>query len=191
MNHGADWPALPEPTLPVIGKAPFGILVTGVGGTGVVTISAILGMAAHLAGKGVGVIDMAGLAQKGGAVYCHVKIGNAPEDVHAIRIAAGEADLVLGCDLIVSGTKKVLAAINKDDPGVFVNTAEVYPGDFTRNADFTLASQRIKRAIVATAGQYTGFVDATSTATALLGNSIGANMVMLGFAYQRGFVPLS
>ena len=190
LEAGDGWPALPQPTLPTSGRTPYGVLVTGVGGTGVVTISAILGMAAHLAGKGVGVIDMAGLAQKGGAVYCHVKIGERPEDVNAIRIAAGEADLVLGCDLVVSGTKKVLAAIEKDETGVFINTAEVFPGDFTRNADFNLSGERIKRAIAAAAGQHTDFVDATSIATALLGNSIGANMFMLGFAYQRGFVPL-
>jgi indolepyruvate ferredoxin oxidoreductase len=191
MHDGDGWPALPDPTLPTIGKVPFGILVTGVGGTGVVTISAILGMAAHLENRGVGVIDMAGLAQKGGAVYCHVKIGRRPADVHAIRIAAGEASLVLGCDLVVAGTKKVLAAIEKDETGVFVNTAEVYPGDFTRNADFTLSAERIKSAIQSTAGAHTGFVDASGAATALLGNSIGANMFMLGYAYQKGFVPLS
>ena len=190
MEAGDGWPTLPQPTLAAIGRTPYSVLVTGVGGTGVVTISAILGMAAHLAGKGVGVIDMAGLAQKGGAVYCHVKIGNTPADVHAIRIAAGEADLVLGCDLVVSGTKKVLAAVEKDETGVFVNTAEVYGGDFTRNADFSLSGERIKRAIAGAAGQHIGFVDATAMATTLLGNSIGANMFMLGFAYQRGFVPL-
>ena len=190
VNHGDAWPALPEPNLPAIGKTPFSVLVTGVGGTGVVTISAILGMAAHLAGKGVGVIDMAGLAQKGGAVYCHVKIADVPANVHAIRIAAGEADLVLGCDLVVSGTKKVLAAIEKDETAVFVNTAEVYPGDFARDADYSLSGERIKRAIAAATGQHIDFVDATSVATALLGNSIGANMFMLGFAYQRGRVPL-
>jgi indolepyruvate ferredoxin oxidoreductase len=191
MEAGDGWPALPTPVLPTIGKRPFAVLVTGVGGTGVVTISAILGMAAHLEGKGVGVIDMAGLAQKGGAVYCHVKIGNTPEDVHAIRIAAGEANVVLGCDLVVSGTKKVLAAIEKDETGVFVNTAEVYPGDFTRNADFNLSGERIKRAIQSAAGVNTGFVDATGASTALLGNSIGANMFMLGYAFQKGFIPLS
>ncbi|HMN74396.1 MAG TPA: indolepyruvate ferredoxin oxidoreductase family protein, partial [Rhodoblastus sp.] len=120
-----------EPKLPTIGAQPYSILISGVGGTGVVTISAILGMAAHLEGKGVGVIDMAGLAQKGGAVYCHVKIANRPEDVHAIRVAAGEADLALGCDLVVAGTKKVLAAIEKGQTGVFVNSAEVYPGEIT------------------------------------------------------------
>ncbi|MFV0281599.1 MAG: indolepyruvate ferredoxin oxidoreductase family protein, partial [Rhodoblastus sp.] len=179
-----------EPELPAIGAQPYSILISGVGGTGVVTISAILGMAAHIEGKGVGVIDMAGLAQKGGAVYCHVKIANRPQDVHAIRVAAGEADLALGCDLVVAGTKKVLSAINKGETGVFVNSTEVYPGEITRMADFALPGERVKAAIRDAAGENHGFVDASAAATALLGNSIGANMFMLGFAWQRGFVPL-
>src|SRR5262249_9508800 len=103
----------------------------------------------------------------------------------------GEADLVLGCDLVVSGTKKVLASVRKGETGVVVNTAEVYPGDFTRNADFSLPAERIKRTIRSAAGEDTSFVDASSIATHLLGNSIAANMFMLGFAYQKGFVPLS
>ncbi len=154
------------------------------------TIGAILGMAAHLEGKGCGSIDMAGLAQKGGAVYSHVKIAARPEDVHAIRVAAGEADLVLGCDLVVSGTKKVLAAMRKDETGVVVNTAEIFPGDFTHNPDFSIPSERIKRAIRQVAGEGVNFIDATGVATALLGNSIAANMFMLGFAWQKGLVPL-
>ncbi|GAC1549841.1 MAG: indolepyruvate ferredoxin oxidoreductase family protein [Beijerinckiaceae bacterium] len=186
-----NWPALPTPKLRAIGETPYGILVTGVGGTGIVTISAILGMAAHIENKGVGIIDMAGLAQKGGAVYCHVKIANRAEDIHAIRVAAGEADLVLGCDLVVAGTKKVLSSIDKGETGIVVNTAEVYPGDFTRNADFSLPSERVKRALRAAAGEGISFIDATSIATTLMGNSIAANMFMLGFAWQQGFVPLS
>jgi indolepyruvate ferredoxin oxidoreductase len=184
----ADVP-LPRPVLPEIGK-PYGILVTGVGGTGVVTIGAILGMAAHLEGKGCGSIDMAGLAQKGGAVFSHVKIGAKLDDIHAIRVAAGEADLILGCDLVVSSTKRVLAAIRKDETGVLVNTAEIYPGDFTRNADFSLPIERIKRTIRESAGGGVTFVDATGIARVLLGNSIAANMFMLGLAWQKGFVPL-
>src|SRR5947209_2016419 len=189
--EAGNWPALPVPKTRAIGETPYGILVTGVGGTGIVTISAILGMAAHLENKGVGIIDMAGLAQKGGAVYCHVKIANKPEDIHAIRVAAGEADLVLGCDLVVAGTKKVLASIDKGETGVVVNTAEVYPGDFTRNADFSLPAERVKRALRSTAGDTVSFIDATSIATTLMGNSIAANMFMLGFAWQQGLVPLS
>jgi indolepyruvate ferredoxin oxidoreductase len=120
-----------------------------------------------------------------------VKIAAKPDDIHAIRVAAGEADLVLGCDLVVSGSKKVLAAVRKDETGVVVNTAEVYPGDFTRNADFSLPTERIKKAIRDAAGNDVHFVEAGQIATALLGNSIAANMFMLGFAYQRGFVPLA
>jgi indolepyruvate ferredoxin oxidoreductase len=184
------FPALPEPQLPSLTHRPYGILVTGVGGTGVVTIGAILGMAAHIEDKGSGAIDMAGLAQKGGAVYSHVKIAPRPEDIHAIRVAAGEADLILGCDLVVSGTRKVLAAVRHGETGVVVNTGEIYPGDFTSNADFTLPTERIKRAIRDAAGEAAVFCDASGIAMALLGNSIAGNMFMLGFAYQRGLVPL-
>ena len=109
-TEGMTFAALPEPAIPAIEKT-FNIVVTGVGGTGVVTIGAILGMAAHLEGKGCGMIDMAGLAQKGGAVYSHVRLANDQDDIHAIRVTAGAADLVLGCDLVVTGTKKVLAAV--------------------------------------------------------------------------------
>jgi indolepyruvate ferredoxin oxidoreductase len=190
-TEGMTFAALPEPAIPAIEKT-FNIVVTGVGGTGVVTIGAILGMAAHLEGKGCGMIDMAGLAQKGGAVYSHVRLANDQDDIHAIRVTAGAADLVLGCDLVVTGTKKVLASVAPGRTGLVVNTAEIMPGDFTRNADFSLPAARIKRAITAAAGgERVDFVDATAIATGILGNAIAANMFMLGFAYQLGRVPLS
>jgi indolepyruvate ferredoxin oxidoreductase len=186
-----SWPALPAPSLPLTNH-PYSIIVTGIGGTGIVTIGAIVGMAAHLEGKGAGVIDMAGLAQKGGAVYSHIRIANTPEEIHAIRVAAGSADLVLGGDSVVAGTKKVLGAIKAGHTRVVVNTAEFLPGDFTRNADFSLPTERLKRAISAAAGPgQSHFVDASRLATALLGNSIGSNMFMLGYAYQAGALPLS
>ncbi|CAH1654432.1 Indolepyruvate ferredoxin oxidoreductase, alpha and beta subunits [Hyphomicrobiales bacterium] len=187
------WAAhLPEPIRPALGHKPYNIIVTGVGGSGVVTIGALLGMAAHLEGRGCGMIDMAGLAQKGGAVYSHVRLAAAPEDIHAIRVFAGEADLVLGCDLVVTGSKKVLAAVARDETALMVNTAEVHPGDFTRNADYVLPVERIKRAIAeATGGRGVYFVDANAIAVAVLGNSIAANMFMLGFAYQHGKIPVS
>ena len=189
---GADAAALPDPALPPIDHQTFSIIVTGVGGTGVVTVGAILGMAAHLENKGCGMIDMAGLAQKGGAVYSHVRLANRQADIHAIRVAAGDADLVLGCDLVVTGSKKVLAAVRSGATKLVVNTAEVLPGDFTRNADFSLPSARIKRAILSAAGSdQVSFIDAGGIATTLLGNSIAANMFMLGFAYQQGSVPLT
>ena len=186
-----DAPSLPSPVLPTIGE-PYGIIVTGIGGTGVVTIGGVLGMAAHLEGKGVGIIDMAGLAQKGGAVYSHIRIANKPDDIHAIRIAAEGADLVLGGDIVVAGNKKVLAAVKHGATRMLVNLAEFLPGDFTRNADFSLPTERLKRAIVAAAGRdQVSFIDATRLATALMGNSIAANMFMVGYAFQKGALPLS
>ncbi len=190
-EDAAGQPALPAPSVPQIGETPYGILVAGLGGTGVVTVSAILGMAAHLEDKGVGVIDMAGLAQKGGAVYCHVKIGRAPEEVHAIRIAAGEADLLLGCDLVVAGGRQVLAAIEPSRTAVVVNSAEVFPGDIERNPDFVLPSAEIQQAIRRASGDRIVFMDVTALALALLGDSIGANMFLLGYAWQKGYLPLS
>src|SRR5215470_16415455 len=184
----ADLGPLPEPALPAIDQT-YNVIITGVGGTGVVTIGAILGMAAHLEGKGIGVIDMAGLAQKGGSVYSHLRIARQPEDIHAIRVAAGGADLVIVGDMVVAGTKKVLAAVKAGRTGMVVNLAEILPGEFTRNADFSLPTERIRRAIIAAAGaDASHFIDASRLATALLGQSIGANLFMVGYAYQSGAI---
>ncbi|MGN6767484.1 MAG: indolepyruvate ferredoxin oxidoreductase family protein [Rhizobiaceae bacterium] len=167
-------------------------IVDGIGGTGVVTVGAILGMAAHLEGRGCGMIDMAGLAQKGGAVYSHIRVAKSPADIHAIRVSAGKADLILGCDLVVSGAKKVLAAAREGHTIFVANMAEVMPGDFARSTDFSLPTERLKKAIRTAAGEeHAHFFDATRTATVLFGNSLGANMFMLGFAYQHGGLPLS
>ncbi len=187
----AGLPPLPDPTLPAIGQT-YGIIVTGVGGTGIVTLGAIIGMAAHLEGKGVGVLDMAGLAQKGGAVYSHIRIAQRPEHIHAIRIAAHGADLVLGGDIVVAGNKKVLAAVEEGMTTMVVNRAEVLPGEFTRNPEFSLPTERLRRTIAAATGSE-GFhlVDASRIAGAVSGQSITANMVMLGYAYQIGALPLS
>jgi len=186
-----DLPVLPEPKLPAIART-YNIIVTGVGGTGIVTIGGILGMAAHLEGRGVGVLDMAGLAQKGGAVFSYIRFAEEPQDIHAIRVAAGRADLVLGGDIVVAGTRKVLAAVKRGATEMVVNTAEFLPGDFTRNADFSLPSERLKRTITADAGSdKTHFIDATSLTTALFGQSIGTNMFLVGYAYQLGAIPLS
>ncbi|MEM1047315.1 MAG: indolepyruvate ferredoxin oxidoreductase family protein [Pseudomonadota bacterium] len=182
---------VPEPAIPELTTSKS-ILITGVGGTGVVTVGAVLGMAAHLEGKGCGIIDMAGLAQKGGSVMSHMRIAPKPEDISAIRVAAGTADLVLGCDMVVVGSGKVLSAINPGVTDVVVNTHEQLPGDFTRNTDFSLPGRRLIKAIGERAGEGRAvFVDATRIATALLGDSIAANMFMLGYAWQRGAVPIA
>ena len=186
-----DLLALPDPKLPAIDQT-YNIIVTGVGGTGVVTIGGILGMAAHLEGRGVGVLDMAGLAQKGGAVFSYMRIAENPDAIHAIRVAAGRADLVLGGDIVVAGTRKILAAVKHGATEMVVNTAEFMPGEFTRNADFSLPSERLKRTIVADAGaDKTHFINASGIAAALFGQSISANMFMVGYAYQLGAIPLS
>ncbi|HUC48510.1 MAG TPA: indolepyruvate ferredoxin oxidoreductase family protein [Xanthobacteraceae bacterium] len=186
-----DTAQLPDPKLPAIDQT-YNIIVTGVGGTGIVTVGGILGMAAHLEDRGVGVLDMAGLAQKGGAVFSHIRFAEKSEHIHAIRVAAGRADLVLGGDIVVAGTKKVLAAVKHGATQMVINTDEFLPGEFTRNADFSLPSERLKRTIIADAGaDHTHFVDASRIANALFGQSIGANMFMVGFAYQLGAIPLS
>jgi indolepyruvate ferredoxin oxidoreductase len=186
------FPLPPEPSQPSLAGDNWACIVTGVGGTGVVTIAAIMGMAAHLEGKGTGAIDMAGLAQKGGNVYSHLKIGRSPEAIAAIRVSAEKADLVLGGDLVVSGTKKVLAAMKPGRTRVVVNTAEVMGGEFTQSADYSLPVERLKRAITSAAGRDAlSLINANGLAVALFGNTIAANMFLLGFAQQQGAVPLS
>src|SRR6185312_13910165 len=125
------------PALPAIDR-PYGILVTGVGGTGVVTIGALLGMAAHLEGKGVAVLDMTGLAQKGGSVYSHIRIARVPEELHAVRIAAGEARAVLGCDMIVTASDEALAKMQAGSTRAVINGGVAPTGAFTRDPDLTM-----------------------------------------------------
>ena len=184
-------PAIPEPEIPSLERTQA-ILITGVGGTGVVTVGSVLGMAVHLDGHGVGLIDMAGLAQKGGAVSIHMRIGLTPNDIHAIRIVAEEADTLLACDIVVAGSKKALAAIRPGESKVFVNLHETYPGDFTRSADFSLPTRRLRHAIEERAGAgHVQFVEADGLASALVGDAIATNMLMVGFAWQQGGLPIS
>ncbi len=185
-----DFSGLPDPQVLQTAE-PYGILVTGIGGTGVVTIGALLGMAAHVAGKGCSVLDMTGLAQKNGAVVSHVRIADAPERLHATRIAAGEAKLVLACDILTGVGDEAIAKMQKGVTKALVNTALVMPADFTRNADlkFPLGSMEheIRDAVAPGDAE---FLDATRLATGLMGDSIATNLFMVGFAYQRGLIPL-
>ena len=189
-NMDVEWTSLPEPKLPVI-KGTYNIVLTGVGGTGIVTIGALLGMAAHLEKKGIGILDMIGLAQKGGAVLSHLRIGKSPEDIHSPRIASQGADLVIGGDLVVTGGHKSLSVIKSGHTKLVINSYEMITGDFTKNADMLFPSLKIKQAIQQTAGtDNTEFLDASRLATALIGDTIATNMFMLGFAFQRGLIPL-
>ena len=182
---------LPEPTLPALDR-PYSMVITGVGGTGVVTIGAVLGMAAHLEGKGTGIIDMSGLAQKGGPVAVHVRIAERPEDINAIRASAAGADLIVGGDLVVAGSSKVLSVIREGRTKVVASPHETMTGDFTQAPDFSLPAAALRRSIEERAGAAAcSFIDAQKYAAALTGDKAMANILLLGFAYQKGLLPLS
>ncbi|MEH6717983.1 MAG: indolepyruvate ferredoxin oxidoreductase family protein [Aurantimonas endophytica] len=184
-------PNVPEPATAPLDEA-MGIVITGVGGTGVVTIGAIIGMAAHLDGKGAGIIDMAGLAQKGGAVMSHVRIAPTPADVKSIRVAAGEARLVIGCDMVTAASAKVRSTVARGRTTVVLNSHETLSGEFTRNVDFSFPTRRLLEALGDAAGKdRLRVVDAEQIAVALFGDAIFANMLMLGLAFQTGALPVS
>ena len=187
-------PDLPQPTLPElpVGRN-YGVVITGVGGTGVVTIGQLMGMAAHLEGKGLSALDQAGLAQKGGAVFSHVQIARTPEDLFATRIAMGEADVVLGCDLIVTASNEALSKIHAGRTTAVVNTNESPTAEFVRNPNWQYGApaqiQQVRDAVGD--DEHVSFIDAQGLATKLLGDAIYTNPFMLGFAWQRGWVPLA
>ncbi|GGC08113.1 indolepyruvate ferredoxin oxidoreductase family protein [Pseudoduganella buxea] len=186
------WAELPQPRLPDC-EQPYNILINGIGGTGVITVGALMGMAAHLEGKGASVLDMTGMSQKNGSVTSHVKIATTPDHLRAQRIATGEADLVLGCDMLTTGAAD---AVSKMRPGrtlAVVNLHEQPPGTFAQNADWQYPVEEVRALIVESVGgaDAADFVDATKLATALMGDSIAANLFMLGYAWQRGRIPLS
>jgi indolepyruvate ferredoxin oxidoreductase len=182
--------SLPEPTLPALDH-PYTMLVTGVGGTGVVTISAILGQAAHLENKGFGSIDMTGLAQKGGAVACHMRVAKSADQIHAIRAGVAGADLVIGCDLVVAASNKVLETIKPDHTAVVFSDYEMATADFTRQPSLKVPGAALRHAIEERAGKApVHHFDAHAAAVKLFGDSIASNMFLLGYAYQLGHVPI-
>ena len=181
----------PSPLLPALDK-PYAVLVTGIGGTGVVTVSAVLAQAAHLAGQGFGAIDVTGLAQKGGAVACHMRIAAKPSDIHAIRVGTGHADLVLGGDLVVTASNKILDAVRPDRTAIVYSTYELTTGDFARNPRLQVPGRILNETIRARAGKAPlHAIDAHEIAVVEFGDSIFANMILLGFAYQLGHLPIA
>ncbi|HEY3599362.1 MAG TPA: indolepyruvate ferredoxin oxidoreductase family protein, partial [Paraburkholderia sp.] len=184
-------PPVPDPDVPAIDK-PYGVLVTGVGGTGVVTIGALLGMAAHLESKGVTVLDVTGLAQKGGAVMSHVQIANQPADIHATRIAMGEANLVIGCDAIVTASDECVSRMQNGKTRVVLNSAPTPTAAFVKNPDWRFPGASTDADVRAAAGDdNVSAVDANRFAVALLGDAIYTNPFVLGYAWQRGWLPLT
>jgi indolepyruvate ferredoxin oxidoreductase len=186
---GQPVPELPEPVLPAITDT-YGVLVTGIGGTGVVTIGSLLGMAAHLENKGVTVLDMAGLAQKGGAVLSHVQIAESPNDIHATRIATGEAELIIGCDPIVTTAADVLSRVNTGVTQAAVNSAQLPTAEFIHNPKWRFPEESAERELMRVVGEGCQFLDANALAVHFLGDAIYANPLLLGFSWQKGWVPL-
>jgi indolepyruvate ferredoxin oxidoreductase len=190
-----DAPGLPAPAVPSPDR-PWNILVTGIGGTGIVTIGALLGFAAHGEGRQVTVLDQIGMAQKGGAVTSHIRIAPgaaAPEAaLHGLQVGRGAADLLLGCDLVVSAGRDTLAALRQGATHVVLNIHETPTADFVLDTDTRLPSAQLRRSILAAAGEAAvDQVDATALAAALTGESVAANTFLLGFAWQKGCIPLT
>ncbi|MFC1664090.1 indolepyruvate ferredoxin oxidoreductase family protein [Pseudomonadota bacterium] len=181
----------PEPIITEL-SGTYSILITGIGGTGVVTIGAILGMAAHLENKGVSVLDVAGLAQKGGAVTTHVRIADKPTQLKSVRIATAEANLILGCDIVVTASEDTLSKINPAATYLLVNSQQTMTGNFMRDPDLNFPEQSMIEQIEDIAGSdHCEYVDATQIATTLMGDAIATNMFMLGYVFQQGKIPLS
>jgi len=182
---------LPEPDAPSL-ERPYGVLVTGIGGTGVITIGQILGVAAHFEGKGVTVLDMSGLAQKYGAVMSHVQVAARPQDTHATRIDTGGANLVLGCDLVVSASTEAIAKMAPARTRAVINASVTPTAEFVKNPNWQLPGSDLQKDIAdACAPGNASFIPATELAAALMGDAIATNMFMLGYAYQKGWIPVS
>ncbi|MFY9958238.1 indolepyruvate ferredoxin oxidoreductase family protein [Bradyrhizobium sp.] len=182
---------LPEPTaLPAL-QRPYNIAVGGVGGTGVLTIGALLGMAAHIEGKASMILDMSGLAQKGGAVLSHVRLSEHTADVTCSRIVTGTADLVLAADEVVAVSKDTITLCESGRTVGVINSHMIPTADFILNRDFNFQSRNVNHVLETALRKDSSFFDFTKPAEILLGDSIATNMMMMGYAYQKGLLPLS
>ena len=188
---GIVFEPLPEPVLPSL-QRPWNIVVTGIGGTGVLTITALVAMAAHIEGKGCATLNQTGLAQKFGAVVSHVRVSEQQEDIMAVRIPAGEADLLLGCDMVVTSSYDSLGKVAQGRTHTVVNLQEVPTSAFILDPDAKFPTAAMKEKIIAEVGEAgCHFINSTAIATKLMGDSIASNLFLLGFAWQRGLVPVS
>ncbi len=171
-------------------SAPTALVIAGIGGTGIVTIGAVLGMAGHLDGCGVSVLDQVGLAQKGGEVTSQVRLMPLNDEVQTpVRIAQAEADTLISCDLVVASDLRTLDLLVPEGAVAIVNTHIVPTGDFPRQPDLAYPQERMSRAIAARSSA--SFADLSAIATRLLGDAVGANMMALGMAWQLGRIPIS
>lgn len=175
-----------------IGDRPFNLLITGIGGTGVVTLGAVLGMAAHLDGRASSVLDSIGLAQKNGAVVSHVRIARDQDDLHSARVPDECADALIACDLVVAGGAEVMSAVRPRHTRAVVNQHIAPTADFVFDPDLDFQADGLKRRLAKALGRNRlDTIDAHGLAGALMGDAITMNLFMLGYAYQEGLVPLS
>ncbi len=182
---------MPMPDIPATGSC-YDLLVTGVGGTGVITVGALITMAAHIEGKGASVLDFMGFAQKFGPVLSYIRIAPNPADINQVRIEAARADALIGCDLVVSSSKKASRTYGKDHTRAVVNTAEMLTADFVKHRDANLrADDRVHAIREAIGADRLNTLNANKLAGELLGDTIYANVLLLGFAWQSGLVPVS
>jgi len=168
---------------------PYNILLTGVGGMGVLTIGSIIGMAAHIEGKGVAVLTQTGLAQKFGAVSSHVRIANQQSDIHGVRVPAGKGQLMLGADMVVSSAQASLSCLDHSTAVAIVNNHGSPTADFTQDPDAPFPEQAMEQ-VISGATKAAHFFDASVLGTALLGDAMTSNLILLGFAWQKGLLPL-
>ncbi|MEH6547607.1 MAG: DUF6537 domain-containing protein, partial [Sneathiella sp.] len=188
MNPAAG---LPEPTEPVI-NGTYNILVTGIGGTGVITVGALLGMAAHIENKGASILDQTGLAQKNGAVMSHVRIANNADELSGTRIPNRQTDLVVGCDLVVAAGQDAVQTYDLGRTRAIINDHVVPVAAFTLSPDLAMDRDILTGLVADSIGrEQSEFINSTKLATALMGDSIAANLFLLGVAFQRGTIPLS
>ncbi|KQW22622.1 indolepyruvate ferredoxin oxidoreductase [Afipia sp. Root123D2] len=180
----------PPPAIPSLDR-PYNIAVGGVGGTGVLTIGALLGMAAHIEGKASMILDMSGLAQKGGAVLSHVRLSKNPADVTCSRIVTGTADVVIAADEVVAIAKETITLCESSRTHGIINTHLIPIADFIQNRDFDFQRRKVNHVLEAALRKDSAFLDFTHAAESLLGDSIATNMMMMGFAYQKGLLPVS
>jgi indolepyruvate ferredoxin oxidoreductase len=178
------------PAIPALGVEPYNILIAGVGGTGITALAAMLGMAAHLDGNGFASLDMTGLAQKGGAVLSHVRINDGSEPINGARIGTAMADLALAADPLVAVTQPALRAGGADRTVTVLNNSVSPTAEFVHDRDTVYDMTDARRLLKYAAREIAEF-DAHAAATRLLGDAIYANMLLLGLAWQRGFVPVS
>jgi indolepyruvate ferredoxin oxidoreductase len=181
---------LPEPVSRPSLERPYNVAVGGVGGTGVLTIGALLGMAAHIEGKASMILDMSGLAQKGGAVLSHVRLSQNTDDVTCSRIVTGTADLVIAADEVVAIAKETISLCESSRTRGIINTHLIPIADFILNRDFNFQNRKVNNVLETALRKDSAFLDFTKAAETLLGDSIATNMMMMGFAYQQGLLPL-